>query len=135
MTITEITMPQRRSPAMLAIIDNRPKLDGIDLDEPPDLPSVYGYLRLPGHAMDTVIIGWCLAMRAYSRANGFDLVDIYLDGDSGADSSFCELMAAMEADGVRDIVVPDVERLHPHPALRRVRQRYLDGLNAHLHYS
>jgi DNA invertase Pin-like site-specific DNA recombinase len=108
----------------------------IDPDEPSDLPMMFGYLRLPEQATDVVIAGWCQSMRAYCYANGYELIGVFLDGDSGSDSSFAALLDKLADCGARDIVVPDVERLHPHPALRRVRLNLLgDVLRANLHYS
>jgi hypothetical protein len=114
--------------------------DFLDVDRavPDDLsetPSIYGYLRLPQQASDDAITGWSHGMRAYSQAHGFHLVGVFLDGEGGTDSGFWALLDALESSGARDVVVPDIARLHPHPALRRARLScILDGLCGTVHY-
>jgi hypothetical protein len=108
-------------------------LDQVSLEVPP-FRLMYGYLRLPESVADVRLISWCRSMRTYCEANGYDLVDIYVDGDNGSDRSFAALLEELMATGARDVVVPELDRLHPHPAVRGVLlDRIRGNLNARLH--
>jgi hypothetical protein len=96
---------------------------------------IYGYLRLPERVPVHVMSGWCHAMSAYAQAHGYELVSVFIDGDGGTSNGFDALTDTLRATGDRDVIVPDLEQLHPHPGLRDMRlNRLLEGLEAYLHF-
>jgi hypothetical protein len=96
---------------------------------------LYGYLRLAQQVPLHVSSGWCAAMNAYAEAHGYELVNVFVDGDGGTSNGFDALTETLRATGDRDVIVPDLEQLHPHPGLRDMRlNRLLEGLEAYLHF-
>jgi DNA invertase Pin-like site-specific DNA recombinase len=116
---------------MLAIAAELPRSAA---DDPTARPRMVGYLRLPEQASDMVMIDWCQSMRRYADQNGYELVNVFYEGDSGSGQSFYAMLKELEATRTVDVVVPSLDRLHSHPALLELRMRALLGTaNAELH--
>jgi hypothetical protein len=84
-------------------------------------PLMYGYMRMPQHAPEAVVRGWCETLRDYADHEGFDLASVFYEGDSGGMVAYSSLLDEMQSRSSRDVVVLTSSHVHPHRAVREMR--------------
>lgn len=81
-------------------------------------PVAYGYLRVPDHIPDDRARDLDLALRDVADESGFRLAGTLVEPVDGAFTVLEELISELRRTTTRLVVVPSLDHLGTHPALR-----------------
>lgn len=94
-------------------------------------PLAYGYMRVTDEGNDEEIRQLEHGIRKFAEAEGFLLVDIYHEYESGHYGTFYELVTEVKRTQVRYVVLPSLAHLSDHPHLQVQLLRRLTEAHTH----
>jgi hypothetical protein len=97
-------------------------------------PLVYGYLRICDGESDQDLQRLEQRISDFAKAEGYCFATTFYETDGGCHVAFDELIEELKRTEARDVVVPSMDHISAHPALRCLMLvRLATEANAHVY--